>query len=114
MSSNIKTVLNEYIKIDDELKVISKQATALRNQKKSLAEQINDYLESSSSGDTSSIIEMGKNTFKLIKYTKKKVSKINIEEILKKSIKNEEQVKAIIEDITEETEESYIKRSVKK
>lgn len=113
MSSNIKTVLNEYIKIDDELKIINKQATALRNQKKSLAEQINDYIESSSTGDTSSVIEMGKNTFKLIKYTKKKVNKINIEEILKKSMPKD-QAQSIIDDITEETEESYIKRTVKK
>jgi hypothetical protein len=114
MSSNIKTVLNEYIKLDDELKILNKQSTALRIQKKSLAEQINSYLESSKNGSADAILEMGKNTFKLIKYTKKKVSKVNIEDILKKKISDEVKVRSIIDDITEETEESYIKRTIKK
>ncbi len=113
MSANIKTVLNEYVKIDDELKVLNKQATSLRNQRKILSEQINDYLESNSD-ESKAVIEMGSNVFKLVKYTKKKVSKINLEEVLKAKLKNEEQVKNLMDELTEESEESYIKRSIKK
>lgn len=113
MSSNIKTVLNEYIKIDDELKVLNKQTLTLRNQKKILSEQINDYLESNSD-ESKAVIEMGSNVFKLIKYTKKKVSKLNLEEVLKAKLKNEDQVKNLMDELTEESEESYIKRSIKK
>lgn len=113
MSSSIKLVLNEYIKIDDELKVINKQASALRSQKKILSEQINDYLESNS-GESNTVIEMGSNVFKLVKYTKKKVNKINLEEVLGKKIKDKDQVQSLMDELTEETEESYIKRSIKK
>ncbi len=113
MSSNIKTILNEYVKVDDELKILNKQASALRSQKKILSEQINDYLEAKSD-ETKAVIEMGSNVFKLVKYTKKKMNKGNLEEVLKKKIKNEEQVKSLMEELTEESEESYIKRSIKK
>ena len=113
MSSNIKTILHEYVKVDDELKSISKHVTGLRNQKKVLAEQINDYLESNSD-ESKAVIEMGSNVFKLVRYTKKKVSKANLEEILLKKMKNEEQVKSLMDELTEETEESYIKRTIKK
>lgn len=113
MSSSIKTVLNEYVKIDDELKIINKQASNLRSQKKILSEQINDYLESNSD-ESKAVIEMGSNVFKLVKYTKKKVNKINLEEVLKKKIKNDEQVKSLMDELTEESEESYIKRTIKK
>ena len=113
MSSNIKTILNEYIKIDDELKIINKQATTLRTNKKLLSEQINDYLLANSDESTA-VLEMGKNSFKLIKYTKKKVSKTNLEQVLLKKIKNEEQVQSLMDDLTEETEEIYIKRTIKK
>lgn len=112
MSSNIKTILTEYIRIDDELKIINKQSTSLRQQKKLLGEQINDYLQSNA--EDNSIIEMGKNTFKVIKYTKKKVHKDTLEEVLSKRIANKEHVKGIIDDLVEETEESYLKRIIKK
>lgn len=113
MSAAIKQVLNEYIKIDDELKTINKQCSTLRTQKKLLGEQIYDYMESTPAG-TNAALELGTSVFKLVKYTKKKVGKNNLEEILKKKIKNESHVKDLMEEITEETEESYIKRSVKK
>lgn len=112
MAANIKTVLNEYIKLDDELRLLNKQALGLRQQKKNLGEQINDYL--SSNGDNNSIIEMGKNVFKIIKYNKKKVHKDALEGILTNRISNKADVKDIMDEIVEETEESYLKRIIKK
>lgn len=112
MSINIKTILNEYIKLDDELKILNKASITLRNQKKILSEQINDYIESNPGENTG--IELGKNMFKLIKYTKKKVNNQHIEQVLMNRMKNEGQVKALMDELIEESEESYIKRTIKK
>lgn len=110
MSSDIKNILDQYIKLDDELKIINKQCSALKTKKKLLGEQVNDYLATK---PDRSAIEMGKNTFTLVKYKKKKLNKNIMEDILKEKLK-EEELKTIMDDLTEETDESYLRRVVKK
>lgn len=110
--SNIKEIIKSYISIDDEIKTIAKHASLLRTQKNMLGEQISDYLKQNSDSP-SSILEIGKDSFKMITYKKKKMNKAHIESVIKEKVGGENADK-IMADLIEETEEICLKRSTKK
>lgn len=109
---SIKDIIKTYISVDDEIKALTKQASFLRSQKKTLGEQISDYLKQNSD-NPSSVLEIGKDTFKMIVSKKKKMNKSHIESTIKEKL-GEEVAEKIMLDITEETEEVYLKRTTKK
>lgn len=113
MTTTIKTVIEQYILLDDEAKVLSKELLTIKNSKKQLSEQISDYLKDNSK-DSPACLQIGKNTFKLFNITKRKINKESIESVIKDSIEDNKLVLKIMEEITEESTESYLKRSVKK
>jgi seryl-tRNA synthetase len=110
--SAIKDIIKMYISLDDELKKLAKQAATLRTQKKTLGEQITDYLKKNSDS-TSSVLEIGKDSFKIVTCKKTKINKAHIENIIKEKVGGEIADKIML-DITEESEEVYLRRSTKK
>ena len=113
MSSGIKEVIKSYISIDDEMKVLRKQASALKAQKDSLGEQISDYLKENSKDSSNAILEIGKDSFKLVTTKKKKLNRTILEDTIKQKT-NDETAQLIMTEIMEESEENYLKRSTKK
>lgn len=110
--SNIKDIIKSYISIDDEIKALTKQASSFRAQKKMLGEQISEYLKQNSESP-SSVLEIGKDSFKMMVCKKKKMNKSHIENIIKEKIGGENAEK-IMAELVEETEEVYLKRVTKK
>jgi hypothetical protein len=112
MSEEIKNIIEKYIKIDDELKVLAKQRTPLAVEKKMLSEQISNYLQSKESGGGSPIaLKSGDQIFKIKRQSRKSINKNNVEEILARTLKDEAQVSSILEDIMEEKEMITLTRS---
>lgn len=112
MSSAIKDAIKAYITIDDEMKALRKQLTALKAQKDSYTEQIVDYLKENS-GETDAVLQIGKDTFKIVKSVKKKINRASLEETIKQKT-NEDVATSIFSEIYEETEEAHLRRSSKK
>lgn len=112
-TSSIKQVIKSYVEIDNEIKVLSKQASVLKTQKKLLSEQIKNYIQQNSENPNAQI-EIGSDVFKVVSYKKKVINKTNLENSIKDNIKDEETVRLILDDAVEEKEESYLKRTIKK
>lgn len=110
--STIKDIIKSYITVDDEMKALSKQMSALRVQKKSHEEQISDYFKQNID-NPSSVLKIGKDSFKMVVYKKKKMNKAHIESVIKEKV-GEENAEKIMSDIIEETEEIHLKRSIEK
>lgn len=109
---SIKEVIKQYIVLDDQIKESTKILTALKTEKKALSSQIEDYLTSNSDGN--SVLTIGKDIFKLIVYKKTKINKAHIESVLKEHIKNDTTTDVILNEISEDSQESYLKRSTRK
>lgn len=111
--SAMKEIIKSYITLDDEIKILNKQLSSLKSEKKVLSTQIEDYLRENDKGDNS-VLMVGKDVFKLIVYKKTKINKSHIESVIKEKVKNEETANDIMSELTEDTEESYLKRSTTK
>jgi predicted S18 family serine protease len=106
--SGIKEIIKSYISIDDEMKVLRKQLSALKSQRDSYSEQIYDYLKENS-GETNAVLEIGKDSFKIVTTIKKKVNRTALEETIKQKA-DPEVASSILSEIIEEKEESHLKR----
>ena len=110
--SGIKEIIKSYIQVDDEIKQISKQLKPLKNNKELLGAQIQEYLLSNSE-NPNSVLEVGKEIFKIVNTKSKSISKKNLEEVVKKNT-NEVLAQTILEELTEEKESNRLKRFTKK
>lgn len=110
--SAIKEIIKSYISVDDEMKVLRKQMAALKAKRDSYSEQIYDYLQENS-GETSAILEIGKDTFKIVRSVKKKLNRASLEDTIKAKV-GEEVASSILSEIYEESEDSKLKRSSRK
>ena len=108
----MNTVIKEYIEIDDKLRETSKIASELRNKKKILDAQIVDYLKNSENPDGA--IQIGKDIFRIISYSKKRINKDLLETSIINNVKDANISAKIIEEVSEEVPESYLKRTTKK
>ena len=111
MSEEIKNIIEKYIKIDDELKVLAKQRAPLAVEKKMLSEQISNYIQSKESGGPPVALKSGDQIFKIKRHSRKSINKNSVEEILGRTLKDEAQVSSILEDIMEEKEMITLTRS---
>lgn len=107
--SNIETLVKAYTHVDDEIKLLSKQLTSLKNQKLAYSEQISEHI----SGSGKDYVKIGENTIKLLKYKKKVFNRKNLEESIKNNVKNDAIEKTILEESMEEREENCLKRTKK-
>lgn len=110
--SGIKEIIKNYIDTDDQIKALNKQLLPLRNTKTVLGTQIQDYL-TSNSDKPNAILEVGKDIFKVINVSKKRVNRDTFENVIKANT-DENLAKVIIDELTEEKEEVYLKRITKK
>jgi hypothetical protein len=109
--SGIKEIIKNYIEVDDQIKVLSKQMVPLKQAKVSLGLQIEEFL--ASSDKPNSVLEVGNQIFKVIKVNKKQISKDRISDVIKSAV-DEASAETILEELTEFKESSYLKRTTKK
>lgn len=110
--TTIKEVIKKYIEMDNEIKIINKQLTPLRNEKKTLGLEIQEYL-GSNTDNPNAVLEVGKDVFKVINVHKKQINKERVEDVVKLNT-SEEVAKSIISELEETKEISYLKRTTKK
>jgi seryl-tRNA synthetase len=110
--SGIKDIIKNYIQIDDEIKSVNKQLKPLKATKNELGAQIQEYL-TTNSDNPNSVLEVGRDIFKVVSTTKKRIIRDNFEAIIKENT-SEDVAKIIIEGTTEEKESVCLKRTTKK
>jgi hypothetical protein len=110
--SEIKEIIRSYNSIDDEIKALNKQLKPLKQTRDSLGEQIQEYLLSKSDKPNSTL-EVGKYVFKIVNVNKKSYNKDILEDVIKQKT-NQEVASSIISEVTQEKENSYLKRVTKK
>jgi hypothetical protein len=110
--SGIKEIIKSYIQVDDEIKAVNKQLKPLKDTKAMLGAQIQDYL-ATNSDNPNSVLEVGKDIFKVVSTTKKVIIKDKFEEIIKQNT-NENVARIIFENTMEEKSSSSLKRTTKK
>lgn len=110
--SGIKEIIKNYIQADDEIKSLNKQMKPLKATKNELGSQIQEYL-TTNSDNPNSVLEVGKDVFKVIKSVKKRFVKDNLEKCLAENTSSEVAI-LIIDGVTEEKESVSLKRTTKK
>jgi hypothetical protein len=88
--------IQQWIAIDNQMKIINDKHKELRDKKQSLSNQINSYVETKQLSNSTINISDGKLKFINVKDTQQLTFKY-LETCLGEIIKNEEQVKKIIE-----------------
>lgn len=111
----IKQIIREYIKVDDDLATLNKQAKLLRQTKKDMEEQIKEYMLSNELGN---VDLNAAGTLKLSK-TKlsKKINKKIVLDVLINSLSDHDKVNEIYEELFNEDsldEITKLERSKKK
>ena len=107
MNATFEQQLQQWITIDTQLKTIHDKTKELRDKKHRLTEQINEHIEQTELTNSSVKISDGQLKFIKIKETQPLTFKY-LEVCLLEIIKNEEQVKKIIEYIKNKREIKYI------
>jgi seryl-tRNA synthetase len=110
----MEKVIEKYIALDDEIKSLTKQVSQLKNEKLSLGGQIEQYLVEKTKENPNTVLQVGKNIFKLVSYKKTIFNKQTIEGIIKEKVSDKKIVESIISEISEEFEECRLKRTIKK
>lgn len=95
MSSDIKTLIRSFIKIDDEISTVNKQVKELRVTKVSLESQIKDYMIENDIAK----VDIGSGNLRITKSKpSKKINKKTIMDVLLDCIE-EEKASSIIEEL---------------
>ena len=99
--------IQQWISIDNQLKIIGDRTKELRDKKHNITEKINQYVETSKLSNTSVKLSDG-----LLKFVNTKESQPltykYLETCLSEIIKNEEQVNKIIDYIKQKREVNYV------
>ena len=104
---NFEQKIQQWVSIDNQLKSFNEKVKELRDKKNIIAEQINQHIEIQELTNSSIKINDGQLKFVKIKETQPLTFKY-LETCLSEIIKNEEQVKKIIEYIKNKREIKYI------
>jgi hypothetical protein len=99
--------IQNWVSIDNQIKTLSEQIKELRDKKNVITEKINTHVETSKLENVSVKISDGQLKFVKVKDTQQLTFKY-LETCLVEIIKNEEQVKKIIEYIKNKREVTYI------
>jgi septal ring factor EnvC (AmiA/AmiB activator) len=103
MTSDIQSLTNEYIAVDDEISEINNRLKELRNSKKTLEEQILEYMKNS---DINRInINDGCIKISITKPPSKKINKKDLLPVLIDNNINDKSVASILETVFEEQTE---------
>jgi ferritin len=99
--------IQQWIAIDNQIKILNDKMKELRNKKNNISEQINTHIETSQLSDASIKISDGQLKFIKVKETQQLTFKY-LETCLSEIIKNEEQVKKIVDYIKNKREVKYV------
>jgi len=104
---NFENQIQQWITIDNQMKILNDKMKELREKKNSISQQINTHIETSQLNNTSVKIRDGQLKFVNVKETQQLTFKY-LETCLSEIIKNEEQVKKIVEYIKNKREVKYV------
>lgn len=104
---NFENQIQQWITIDNQMKILNDKMKELREKKNSISQQINTHIETSQLNNTSVKISDGQLKFVNVKETQQLTFKY-LETCLSEIIKNEEQVKKIVEYIKNKREVKYV------
>lgn len=99
--------IQQWVTIDTQMKILNDKMKELRDKKNTISEQINSHVETSQLSNASVKINDGQLKFIKVKETQQLTFKY-LESCLSEIIKNEEQVKKIVEYIKNKREIKYI------
>jgi len=99
--------IQQWVHIDNQLKSVNEKVKELREKKNSISEKINNHIEENQLNNAAVKISDGQLKFVKIKETQPLTFKY-LETCLSEIIKNEEQVKKIVEYIKNKREVKYI------
>jgi len=99
--------IQQWVTIDNQMKILNDKMKELRDKKNNISQEINTYIETSQLSDASVKISDGQLKFIKVKETQQLTFKY-LETCLSEIIKNEEQVKKIIEYIKNKREVKYV------
>ena len=99
--------IQQWVAIDNQMKILNENIKELREKKNNISQQINNHIENVQLSNTSVKISDGQLKFVKIKETQQLTFKY-LEICLSEIIKNEEQVKKIVEYIKNKREIKYV------
>ena len=103
---NFEQQLQQWVSIDNQMKIVADKMKELRDKKNAISEQINTHIETTQFNSSVKISD-GQLKFGNVKETQPLTFKY-LETCLSEIIKNEEQVKKIIEYIKNKREVKYV------
>jgi hypothetical protein len=104
---NFEQQIQQWVTIDNQLKILGEKVKELRDKKNSISEQINNRVETEQLSNASIKINDGQLKFIKVKETQVLTFKY-LETCLSEIIKNEDQVKKIVEYIKNKREIKYV------
>ena len=99
--------IQQWVTIDNQMKILNDKMKELRDKKNTISEQINTHIETSQLSNASVKINDGQLKFIKVKETQQLTFKY-LETCLSEIIKNEDQVKKIVEYIKNKREVKYV------
>jgi hypothetical protein len=99
--------IQQWVAIDNQMKILNDNIKELRDKKNNISQQINNHIENVQLSNTSVKISDGQLKFVKIKETQQLTFKY-LEICLSEIIKNEEQVKKIVDYIKNKREIKYV------
>jgi vacuolar-type H+-ATPase subunit H len=104
---SFESQIQQWVSIDNQIKILNDKMKELRDKKNSISEQINTHVETTQLDNASIKISDGQLRFIKVKETQQLTFKY-LETCLSEIIKNEEQVKKIVEYIKNKREVKYV------
>jgi len=104
---NFEQQIQQWVAVDNQMKILNDKMKELREKKNTISEQINNHIESTQLNNATVKLSDGQLKFIKVKETQQLTFKY-LETCLSEIIKNEEQVKKILEYIKNKREVKYI------
>lgn len=101
--------IQQWVSIDNQMKLLSDKMKALREKKTELSDQINNHIETNFPEGTNASVKISDGHIKFMKVKETQVLTFKyLETCLSEIIKNEEQVKKIVDYIKDKREIKYV------
>ena len=106
---NFEEQIQQWISIDNQMKILNDKMKALRDKKNTISEEINTHIENTFPQGTNASVKITDGQIKFIKVKEtQQLTFKYLETCLSEIIKNEEQVKKIVEYIKNKREVKYV------
>lgn len=103
---NFEQQLQQWVSIDNQMKIVADKMKELRDKKNTISEQINTHIETN---QINSVVKLSDGQLKFVKVKETQPLTFKyLETCLSEIIKNEEQVKKIVDYIKDKREIKYV------